>query len=629
MGKISLSDRIRYTFDNTISAGPVGLVFWLAVLSGLLILAISLIVFLSGTLPDLGFVEIVWLSLMRTLDPGTMGADQGHWTFLMSMLGVTLGGIFIISTLIGLITSSIDEKLIELRKGRSKVVEQDHIVILGWSEQVFPILADLMEANENRPGTAIVVMGKKDKVEMEDEIREKVGASGPTRLVCRTGDPIDITDLRMVSLGMARAIIVLSPQSDDPDAEVIKTLLAITNDPERTERRYHIVAQIKNPRTLEVARLIGAGEVELVLADDVIARITAQTCRQTGLSLVYSELLDFAGHEIYFHREPSLVGKTFAEALTGFEHAAVIGLASASKGPRLNPPMDTRIDDKDQLILIAEDDDPHHFRRSDSVEVEEAAIVQHSFAAHAPERILILGWNRRASRIIRELDHYVAPGSVVDVVANHQPAADVIAAECTDLRSLAARFRLGDTTDRSLLDGLEVESYDHVVILCYSERLSVQQADARTLTTLLHLRDLAERSGHHFSIVSEMLDVRNRELAEVARPDDFIVSEKLVSLLLSQIAENKALNLVFEDLFNPAGSEIYLKPIEAYARLGEPLSFYTLIEAARRRGEVAFGYRLASLAEDAASSYGVVVNPLKSEPIALGPEDRLIVLAEN
>jgi hypothetical protein len=35
-----------------------------------------------------------------------------------------------------------------------------------------------------------------------------------------------------------------------------------------------------------------------------------------------------------------------------------------------------------------------------------------------------------------------------------------------------------------------------------------------------------------FSIVSEMLDLRNRELMESAKVDDFIVSDHLVSLML-------------------------------------------------------------------------------------------------
>ena len=61
-----------------------------------------------------------------------------------------------------------------------------------------------------------------------------------------------------------------------------------------------------------------------------------------------------------------------------------------------------------------------------------------------------------------------------------------------------------------------------------------------------------------------MLDVRNRELAEVTQADDFIVSDKLISLMLAQVSENKDLNAVFDDLFDPDGSEIYLKPAADY-----------------------------------------------------------------
>ena len=89
--------------------------------------------------------------------------------------------------------------------------------------------------------------------------------------------------------------------------------------------------------------------------------------------------------------------------------------------------------------------------------------------------------------------------------------------------------------------------------------------------TLLHLRDIADRKGVDLSIVSEMLDVRNRHLAEVTRADDFIVSDRIVSLMLAQISENKALNAVFADLFDPEGSEIYLKPAGDYVALDTPV----------------------------------------------------------
>ena len=151
----------------------------------------------------------------------------------------------------------------------------------------------------------------------------------------------------------------------------------------------------------------------------------------------------------------------------------------------------------------------------------------------------------------------------------------------------------------------------------------------RTLVTLLHLREIAEHSGRSFSIVSEMLDDRNRELAEIARADDFIVSDRLVSLMMCQVSENKEYAAVFEELIDPEGSELYLKSADEYVKPGVPLSFYTVVEAARRRGEVAVGYRVKAEAGDPRKSYGVRLNPAKSRRIEFGEGDKVIVLAES
>ena len=123
-----------------------------------------------------------------------------------------------------------------------------------------------------------------------------------------------------------------------------------------------------------------------------------------------------------------------------------------------------------------------------------------------------------------------------------------------------------------------------------------------------------------------MMDVRNRDLAEVARADDFIVGDRLISLLLSQISENPELDAVFQDFFDPQGSEIYLMPVELYVKTGVPVNFYTLVESARRRNQVALGYRLARDI-DTPPAYGVRLNPAKSSPVAFNPGDKIIVLA--
>ncbi len=640
MSNFSTRERMRYAFDNTLAKGTVALIGWLAVVTLGAIVVFAAILAITGIhdtnvegAASLNFIEAAWQSLMRTFDAGTMAGDAG-WGYRIIMLGVTLLGVFVMSTLIGVLSSGLEGQLDELRKGRSRVVEVDHTVILGWSEQIYPILTELIEANASRKNAAIVVLGMKDKVEMEDAIRDKVSEWKNTRIIVRSGSPIELHDLAIASIDTARAIIVLAPdgdegeKNDDPDIDVIKTLLAVTNNPARKSGKYHLIAEIRDPKNVEVAEMVGKDEVELVLVGDLIARIMAQTCRQSGLSVVYTELLDFGGVEIYFKEEPQLATKKFFECLLAYEDSAIIGIRPANGKPMLNPDMKTVLNAGDKLIVIAEDDDAIKLGAA----VARPDATQIALTNPPPpkaERSLILGWNWRGTNVVNELDAYVPLGSTVHVVADAADAEASIKSDCAELERLTLTFQQADTTDRRVLDELDVASFDHVIVLCYSDDLDVAKADARTLITLLHLRDISQRTGKRVSIVSEMLDINNRRLAEVTNADDFIVSDRLVSLMLSQISENKELNTVFKDLFSPEGSEVYLKPVENYVKTGGPVTFSTVVAAAAQKGEVAFGFKVLSQAGDATKSYGVVVSPKKSQPITFAPGDKLIVLAEN
>lgn len=626
-------DKLRYHFDNTLARGTIALIGWLAVISLLIILIGAGILALSGFHQPGGepltFAEATWASLMRTLDAGTMGADEG-WGFRWVMFFVTIGGVFIISTLIGILTSALEGKIEELRKGRSPVIERDHTVILGWNEQIYPIISELVEANSNRKDACIVILAERNKIEMQDEVRARVPETKTTRIVARTGSPIDIADLDIVSINSARSIIILSPESDQPDSEVIKVLMAIVNNPARKKEPYHIVAEIRDPRNMDVSRMVGKDEVELVLVSSLVARIIAQSCRQSGLSVVYTELLDFGGDEIYFKEIPALVGTTFKEIGMKFRDSTLIGIIPSGGKPQLNPPMETQIHIGDRLIFISEDDDTVIYTEPEKNVINE--LLMNSDPTQVPgepEKTLILGWNWRGVEIIRELDNYVPSGSTVVVVAHSEDTQGLVIEGCNDLVNQKVEFLFGETTDRKLLDSLNIGSYAHVILLCYSDSLSVQQADAQTLVTLLHLRDISEKTGKVFTIVSEMLDIRNRNLAEATRADDFIVSNKLISLMLAQISEQKQLNAVFEDIFDPEGSEIYIKPASRYISLGESVNFYTVAESAARKGELAIGYRIKSLANDPANSYGVTINPDKSLNVKFTESDKIIVLAEN
>jgi len=631
----SFRQKFKYRFDNLMSRGTPAMVGMLFLLSLIVVFVAGAIISVAGFVQDgepttrLPFGEAVWESLMRTLDSGTMGGDTGTG-FRIVMLFVTLGGIFVVSALIGVLSNGLEDQMERLRKGRSQVLENNHSLVLGWSPQIFTVLNELMMANENQSNARIVVMADKDKVEMEDEIRERVEVRGKTRIICRNGDPIDPKDLEIASPHQAKSIIVLPPENSDPDTDVIKTVLAITNNPNRRAEKYHIITQIRHAKNLPVLKLVGESDnVQAILTGDLIARVVAQTSRQSGLSVVYTELMDFGGDEIYFKHEPALTGKTFGETLLAYEDSSVLGIRKTDGKILLSPPMDSRIEADDQIFALSADDDTIRLSSPSLIQFNETHIRSNSIPLKPkPEKCLILGWNRSGTTIVHELDNYVPKGSQVTVVADVYNIEKQINAQGGKLKNQKLVVMEGETSDRDLLDKLGVEDYDHVIVLAYNT-LAPQEADAKTLVTLLHLRDMAQKDETPFSIVSEMLDLRNRELAEATQVDDFIVSEHLVSLMMSQISENAELFDVFTDIFDPEGSEIYLKPISDYVALGEPVNFYTVVEAAKRRGQTAIGYRLESEAGDAGKAYGVHTNPKKSEKVVFTATDKVIVIAEE
>ncbi|MBP8866365.1 MAG: hypothetical protein KBG63_07850 [Acetobacterium sp.] len=624
MDEVGFLEKLRYKFDNLMSKGTGILLLSLASATAIMIAVISLIVWITQSGPTSSFTELLWMGLMRAIDSGTVSGDTGSAGYIFLMFVTTLGGIFILSILIGILTTGIESKLDSLRKGRSRVIEKNQTIILGWSEQIFTIIEELIEANSNSKHACIVIMGNHDKSEMDDAIRERITDMKTTRIVTRQGNPIDIDDLEIVSLNTSRSIIIIP----EDDTRVIKTILAITNNPNKRSEPYNIVTVLRDPENVQVAQIAGNNQAEIILSDTLISRIIAQTCRQPGLSTVYTELLDFGGDEIYFSDCPESIGKSFGEVLFLFEKSTVIGIQSQGK-TYLNPPMDTVLQSGDQIIAISEDDDTIIAKPDQQYHIDPAAILDTTKTElDRPEKTLILGWNDNAHLIIREIDNYVPQSSILTVVSDCVEDEDFQAA-LSQVVNQKIELLKGDPKDRSILDELMVKNYDHVIILSNNSELDVQESDANTLVVLLQLRDISEKLNCRFSVVSEMMDFRNKKLAEVTKVNDFIVSEKLISLMLTQVSENKMINTVFEDLFDADGSELYIKKASKYVKPGLEVNYYTLVEAAKRKNEIVIGYVIAAEQKDAQKDYGIYINPAKSTVVSLGEKDGLIVIAED
>ncbi len=105
-------------------------------------------------------------------------------------------------------------------------------------------------------------------------------------------------------------------------------------------------------------------------------------------------------------------------------------------------------------------------------------------------------------------------------------------------------FINGDIASSHELEHNNITNYDNIIILSYYN-INVQEADAKTLICLLHIRNMADKLGKKVNIVSEMFDEKNRELAEVTKADDFI--KRLKAKVFTELDDKSHYEEVTED----------------------------------------------------------------------------------
>ncbi|MDO8390971.1 MAG: hypothetical protein Q7V57_10810 [Actinomycetota bacterium] len=621
--KPGITARLRYRFDAALSRGPSVVISWLGflTLAVVAVAALALTVFrlsgIDGETSSLGFFEAYWKSLLRIFDAGTFSGDTGFATRAIELV-VTLAGIFIAGSLIGLIANAIDQRVEELRKGRSKVLESHHTLILGWSDRVPAIVSELVIANESTKHAAVVLVAETDKTEMEERLRDFIPDTRTTKIVCRSAEPWNLHALGLASLPLARSILVIGDGNDD---NVVKTLLAI-----RAFRAGHadgggnapIVAEVVNAGTAaSIESLLGEGLVT-VSSEAVVAELTAQACRQRGLSAVFRELLDFDGDEMYFAPFTELVGSTYATAQLAFDRSALVGVLTADGVVTLNPAADRVLATGDQLIAVVEDDSK--FLVDTTPAVGTLLPVERSAVSESPRRIVVVGWSTLGPRVIAELDEFLDQRTTVEVLLD--PRLVDVAQVRDQITTHNVRFEVSE-----MVGGPEIvaahaarTSFHEVIVLGYRDALPITTADTRTLLTLLAFNQVRQADDiGPVRIVAEMLDQRNAELAEATGVDDFVVSDELTSLMLAQLSERSELGQVFDDLFDREGCSIELRPAPGY---GAHLAtcFADVVVTASAQGHSAIGYRVVTTGQ-------VVVNPSKRAPLALGRDDEVLVIA--
>lgn len=612
----SLRRVLRYRFDNLLARGTWAVLLWLFLATVVVVVVSALLLNVFGVTfsgsEDSSWLEDLWQSVLRTLDPGTMASDVG-WGRRFLALAVTMFGILIAGTLIGIIAAGVEARVDQMQRGRSAVVESDHLVILGSPGRLPVIVEQLALAGRHRPGNTIVVLADSEPVEVGHELRNSIDDFYGSRLVIRAGDPTRPADLDRVAVGAARAIVVPAPDGVVDDASVVKSVIAARDRIGASGAP--IVAEISDPSTADaLARAMGT-TVHPIVPIRSIARITAFSLRSPGLHQVVLQLLDFQGADVHVWPTDGLVGSSFADCVLSFVDARPIGVIDAGGAVELNPSPDRRVAADDRLIVVSDTDQPGPSIRQRSAPVVSCSPRDPEPPASTPLHVLVVGWNAIGRYMVEELAERCPAGSTIEIVVDPRLVdADQIASaagdvEVTVTEDQALAWELGDT---------DTERLSAIVLLGYGR---TSASDSRTLLNLTLLRTaLDERGGHRPRVLTELLDPETVPLAESVHTSDIVVSDAMASRFMAQLAELPDRRHILLALYGGGGASLSLVAVDDLDVPPDP-TFDDVLLAAYANGWLAIGWR-----RDPAVGGDVVLNPPLGSRPSLGAADRVIVI---
>ena len=643
-------ERFRYWLDSFMSKGGTSVflsllfLFFVAfVVMGTLRFIVFLI-FPDETIEDGTF--LLWHAFFQIIDSGALAELDAGSNFpgkLVAIVTIFIG-LVLFSSMVAFITQEFENRISTLKKGKSQVLEKDHVLIVGFSERVIEIIKELIVANESDCGV-VVIVAEMDKEVMDDYLRDSIQDFKTTKIITRSGSTTSIRNLKGVGIQHAHSVVVLnnakSSDSNDAkelaDARVIKTIMAVVAA--KGEEAPPVIAEIHIERYRFLAETIVQGKVTTMNEADILARMLVQTSRNKGLAMVYADLVGFEGNEFYFFKpDEGWNGVNFGDLQFQFMESVPLGLRLPTGEILLNPPRQFVLGEEDEIVILAEDDSTINFS---SRKVFEPKVHPYSKQKKVipEENHLIVGWNNKAPIVLSEYAGYMASGSSVDLLieANADPEIrndfEKIASHFPDIQM---NFNEINFQSEEELNNLGLPGYTTVSILAGSGD-EAEEIDARTIMRLLQIRNIfkeAERSSGipiETKLISEIVNSENTELIVQVGVKDFLISNQFVSRIFAQVALEKDVMRVYVDLFQKEGSEVYIKPISLYFEKAEGLhvTFADCILAAQQRDEVCFGIKLGSLETDMERNFGIYIIPPKSRNFTLRDDDALIVLAEE
>lgn len=450
-------------------------------------------------------------SLKWMLTPNAILLIENTYTLVLAVIVLITGMVLFTGTIIALTTNAIKDYFQKKKSGSGKLILDKQIVILNWNNKVPELVADLIHLDKDN--ISIVILADIDKSEAEKlitnaikEIRKEKSVINLDILV-KHGNPLIRTDLDDISISKAQSILIMnidSHMSNDNinDLNLIKTILNLGDiefiyEPPIVAEIRHIETKDKVLRMAKVVRSLEEHTIIPICFDRRLGHVIAQTIINPLIKRVYLSMFSFDDAEVYFidHIDMDTCLKT---------HSHVIPLAIHKEG--------LFVLSKNENILNLQSEHPHKAVR----------LKTKDYTVQTSKYVSIIGSNNKLQFIKSSFDDYA------DVYKSH--------------------FNVTYIDDEDIenhLEALNSQTDDKTILLLSREDTERTHLDANIINNLILLQSSL---NHKANIIVEVLDPTNDHIIKDFDIKNTIISNKIISLLVSKIVLYKDTAPFYENL---------------------------------------------------------------------------------
>lgn len=531
---------------------------------------------------------------------------------------MSVAGLLVFALVLTLLQDGFNEYVDTLKRGEDPVMENEHTVLIGITDETLAVIQQLCMAHESTGGTVIVVLSEDlDKPEMEEKIAKSGLDTLGSRVMVRHGQPHKVEDLHHVAADTAGAIVIMADSSQAKevrDAFVLRALVTIRSEGWPVQGR--ILAVLSLMRNRPLFEQVGGPITDVVVLDRFLAKLMVQCTRQWGLGTIVGQTFGFEGSEFYIRPIPKhLVGCSFSVATYYYPGAVLCGIIRDvdGDGPQrgvveMCPKMTRELKEGEEFILLAEDSasawpatTPCQRPPSTMTEIEKKEPL--SAREHLPEHIIILGWNEIVGVMLLELDLMVAAGTEVVILApKSAETRDSFIQKVqhrwdTKIKHISKFVHVeGTLGSRFQLDELPVpiEEASRIFILADEDAPSAQFADACTVATIMQIRDilLHKGRGRDIPIIPEIKDSLTENICVAVKASDFIDSSGLPAQVLAMMSYQPRIADVLDEIISENGSVSFaIRKLDKYCLpVPSKLNFFQARDIVAQAGDALVGW---------------------------------------